>query len=82
MVWQLQEAKSKFSRLVNRALSEGPQIVTRHGEEVVVIVSMADYRRLTEGRRSLLDMLLESPLLGSGLEIERDRTDFGREPAL
>jgi prevent-host-death family protein len=82
MVWQLQEAKSKFSRLVNRALSEGPQIVTRHGEEVVVIVSMADYRRLTEGRRSLLDILLESPLLGSDLEIERDRTDFGREPAL
>jgi prevent-host-death family protein len=38
MSWQLQEAKQKFSELARRALEEGPQVVTRHGEEVVVVV--------------------------------------------
>ena len=37
MSWQLQEAKQKFSELVRRTLEEGPQVVTRHGEEVVVV---------------------------------------------
>ena len=39
MSWQLQEAKQKFSELVRRTLEEGPQVVTRHGEEVVVVVT-------------------------------------------
>ena len=38
MSWQLQEAKQKFSELVRRTLEEGPQVVTKHGEEVVVVV--------------------------------------------
>jgi prevent-host-death family protein len=82
MIWQLQEAKSKFSQLVRQALSEGPQIVTRHGEEVAVVLSIDDYRRLSEPRPSLLELLLDSPLRGSGLEIERDQEDYGREAAL
>lgn len=44
--WQLQEAKNRFSEVVKKALAEGPQIVTRHGEEIVVIVSKAEYNRL------------------------------------
>ena len=47
--WQLQEAKQQFSRLVNLAQTEGPQVVTRHGREVAVIVGAADYRRLRNG---------------------------------
>jgi prevent-host-death family protein len=82
MIWQLQEAKSKFSQLVRQALSEGPQIVIRHGEEVAVVLSIDDYRRLSEPRPSLLELLLDSPLRGSGLEIERDQEDYGREAAL
>ena len=35
-IWQLQEAKNRFSEVVNKALEEGPQTVTRHGEEIVV----------------------------------------------
>ena len=45
--WQLQEAKSRFSELVELVLKEGPQLVTRRGEEAVVILSAKDYRRLS-----------------------------------
>jgi prevent-host-death family protein len=46
VAWQLQEAKQRFSELVRRALNEGPQVVTRRGEEAVVVVSAREYRRL------------------------------------
>ncbi len=48
MTWQLQDAKQKFSELVRLAEQEGPQIVTRHGDEVVVVISVEEYRRLHE----------------------------------
>lgn len=82
MSWQLQEAKSKFSQVVNLAVREGPQFVTRHGEEVVVILSIQDYRAVAEPRPTLVDLLLNSPLPDSGLVIERDSSDFGREVGL
>ena len=44
--WQLQDAKQRFSELIRAALSEGPQVVTRHGEEVVVVIEIAEYHRL------------------------------------
>ncbi len=50
MVWQLQEAKQKFSELVKRALNEGRQVVTRHGEDVVVVLSVAEYQKLSVGQ--------------------------------
>jgi len=43
--WQVQEAKQRFSELVRRTLEEGPQVVTRHGQEVVVVVAAVEYRR-------------------------------------
>ncbi|MCB0072200.1 MAG: type II toxin-antitoxin system Phd/YefM family antitoxin [Caldilineaceae bacterium] len=82
MTWQLQEAKSKFSQVVNRALEEGPQVVTRHGREVVVVLSAAEYRKLIAAQPSLLDLLRDSPLVGADLEMTRDREDYGREAAL
>jgi prevent-host-death family protein len=42
--WQSQEAKQKFSELVRRTLAEGPQVITRHGEEVVVVVPVEEFR--------------------------------------
>jgi len=80
--WQLQEAKSKFSQVVNQAMKEGPQIVTKHGQEVVVIISVEEYRKLAVPRPTLLELLSKSPLPGSGLEIVREKEDFGRELAL
>ena len=70
MQWQVQEAKQKFSQLVQRALDEGPQIVTRHGEEVVVVLSVDEFRRLTGGKPDLKEFLLAGPDL-SILELER-----------
>jgi len=49
VAWQLQEAKQRFSRVVDEACESGPQIVTRHGREVVVVLSIEEYRRLTGG---------------------------------
>ena len=52
MSWQLQEAKQKFSELVRRTLEEGPQVVTRHGEEVVVVVPAEEFRRMNGEREA------------------------------
>lgn len=70
MPWQLQEAKQKFSRLVQQALAEGPQVVTRHGEAVVVVVSASEYQRLTGGKPDFKDFLLSGPDFGQ-LALER-----------
>lgn len=70
--WQLQEAKNKLSRLIDDALAEGPQIITRHGEEVVIVLAYPDYQRLTGGNESLYDFLNNSPLAGVDLDFSRD----------
>jgi antitoxin Phd len=77
-IWQLQDAKNCFSELVNKALDEGPQIVTRRGEEVVVIVSSQAYRKTLKTQTSLTDFFRQSPLVGVELDFERDRS-FPRE---
>jgi prevent-host-death family protein len=71
--WQLQEAKSKFSEVVERALSQGAQIVTRRGRKTVVVLPFEEYTRLTKQTGSLTQFLLSSPLSKSELHIERDR---------
>jgi antitoxin Phd len=58
--WQLQDAKSRFSELVTQSLREGPQLVTRRGEEAVVIVAAREFRRL-QGGSALKDLLLQAP---------------------
>lgn len=75
-IWQLQEAKSKFSELVERALANGVQIVTRRGRKTVVILPFEEYERLSRRTSSLAQFLLASPLAGSELNVERDK----REP--
>lgn len=69
--WQLQEAKSRFSEVVDLTLSEGPQMVTRRGQDAVVILSASDYRRMT-GTPSLLNLLFKAPR-GEPLNIERSQ---------
>jgi len=74
--WQLQEAKQKFSELVRRAEKEGPQVVTRHGEEVVVVVPAEEYRRMSgrdgEKKMDFKEFLMSAPDL-SVLDLERPR---------
>lgn len=69
--WQLQEAKAKFSEVVEAALHEGPQTVTRRGEQAVVIVSYEAFVALTQANTSLDDALAGAP---EELVIERDRS--------
>ena len=72
--WQLQEAKGKFSEVVKRAQSQGPQNITVHGESVAVLISRRDYLKLTHPKPSLVELLRTSPLAGSDLEIAREQT--------
>ena len=46
MSWQVQEAKQRFSELIRAAQADGPQVVTRHGEEIAVVIDIADYHHL------------------------------------
>ena len=71
MAWQLQEAKQKFSELVRKTLTEGPQTVSRHGEEVVVVLSVDLYRRLTGETPDFKAYLAAAPDL-EALELSRD----------
>ena len=73
-IWQLQEAKSKFSELVERELEKGVQIVTRRGHKTVVILPYDEYERLIKRTESLSQFHLTSPLAGSELVIERDKS--------
>lgn len=73
-VWQLQEAKNRFSEVVKRAISEGPQTVTRHGEEVVVVLSKAEYTRLQKSQLGLVEFFRRSPLVGAELDLARDQS--------
>ena len=72
MRWQLQEAKQRFSELVRQARAHGPQVVTRHGEEVAVVVSVEENRRLTDDQPSFKEFLLDAPDLDA-LELSRSR---------
>jgi prevent-host-death family protein len=67
--WTLAEAKAKFSEVVQKAEREGPQWITRRGEEAVVVVSKKDWERKTKRKGTLLEFFMNSPLRGSGIEI-------------
>jgi prevent-host-death family protein len=72
MPWQLQDAKQKFSQLVRQALEEGPQVVTRHGKEVVVVISAESYRKLSGSKPDFKTFLLNGPDFGE-LDLSRSK---------
>ena len=71
--WQLQEAKSKFSQLVEDAMHKEPQIVTKHGNKAVVVLSFEEYAKITKPKTDLVQFLRESPLTEISLEITRNK---------
>ncbi|MCA9951811.1 MAG: type II toxin-antitoxin system Phd/YefM family antitoxin [Anaerolineales bacterium] len=73
-VWQLQEAKNKFSRVVQQAVDSGPQVITRRGTEVVIILSMDEYRQLLVKKQKLSTFFRESPLAAIEIDLERDKS--------
>lgn len=71
--WTVAEAKAKFSEVIARAASEGPQTITRHGRTAVVVVDAEEWKRKTKRVGTLADFFANSPLRGSGLKIRRPR---------
>ena len=71
--WQLQEAKNKFSSLVDRAKNSGPQVVTKHGEEAVVVISAAEYKELLKPQLDLVQFFQQSPLFMDEFDLERNK---------
>lgn len=77
MNWQVQTAKQRFSELVERAVNEGPQIVTKHGRATVAVVEIGEFRRLSGTSLDFKEFLLSGPDL-SILDLERSK-DLPRE---
>ena len=77
--WQLQEAKNKFSQVVDEALQEGPQLITRRGVEVAILLSYEEYRRMAASQTSLSEFFRQSPLAGVELDLSRDMDDIRDE---
>jgi prevent-host-death family protein len=80
--WQLQEAKQRFSELIRSVEADGPQFVTRHGEEVAVVISIAEYRHLRNTGEDFKTFLRSAPDVD--LEISRStvparHVDVGEE---
>jgi prevent-host-death family protein len=69
--WTVAEAKAKFSEVIDRAQSDGPQTVTRHGRSAVVIVAAEEWQRKTKRVGTLADFFANSPLREGGLKLPR-----------
>jgi len=76
--WQLQDAKSKFSQLVENAMHNSPQLVTKHGKNAVVILSYDEYKKLIKPKQDLISFFRDSPFLDFELDITRNK-DFPRD---
>ena len=72
--WTVAEAKAKFSQVVEQARSAGPQIITRSGRLAAVVVSAEEWARKTQRVGNLAEFLADSPLRGSGVKVQRQKT--------
>jgi antitoxin Phd len=71
--WSLQDATARFSQVVENALKDGPQFVTRRGEKAVVVLSTDVFEKLTSSSPSFKDFLLSCPKLDDEFEFERQK---------
>jgi len=82
--WQIQEAKQRFSEMIRAVASQGPQVITRHGEDIAVVIDVSEFHRLTRAAVNLTDVLLGGPKVDDSIidvfaEIEAERkTDLER----
>jgi prevent-host-death family protein len=74
--WTVATAKAHLSELVSRALSEGPQLITRNGRKAVVVVSIDEWEQKNKRIGTLADFFANSPLRGSKLRVERAKGGF------
>jgi prevent-host-death family protein len=78
MQWTVAEAKAKLSEVIQRAVKDGPQKITRHGEPAAVVVSAEEWERKTRRKGNLAEFFANSPLRGTALDLKR-RKDLPRE---
>jgi prevent-host-death family protein len=76
--WQIQEAKQRFSEYLRAVQQEGPQIVTKHGEEIAITIDIAQWRKMTTPTKDLRELLLGPPYFNDTMieimeEIEAER---------
>jgi prevent-host-death family protein len=69
--WTVAEAKAKFSEVIDKARTTGPQTITKNGRTAVIVVSADEWERKTRRPGGLAEFFAESPLRGSGLEVPR-----------
>lgn len=81
-VWQLQEAKNKFSEVVEAAINDGPQVITKRGTDTAVVLSYTEYRKLLLTQKKLTDFFRESPLAGVELDLTRDTSPIRMDTVL
>jgi prevent-host-death family protein len=79
--WTVAKAKAKLSEVIQRAEREGPQMITRHGEQAVVVVSTEEWQRKTRRKGNLAEFFANSPLRGVEVDLRR-RKDRPRESQL
>jgi prevent-host-death family protein len=71
--WPVAKAKARLSAVIDRALADGPQTITKHGRKTVVVVAAEEWERKTKRRGNLADFLAASPLRGARLRLKRSR---------
>jgi len=79
--WAVAKAKAKLSAVIDQALAEGPQTITRNGRKAVVVVSVEEWERKAQRKGNLAEFFAASPLSGSRLRIRRSNAK-PREVAL
>jgi antitoxin Phd len=73
MTWEIQDAKKQFSKIVESALKQGPQYVTKRGVREVVVVSIKEYEVLKAQKQNFKDFLLSCPKLDISLDLDRNQ---------
>jgi prevent-host-death family protein len=71
--WAVTQAKARLSEVIDRALADGPQTITRRGQNTVVVVSAEEWHRKTKRKGNLAEFFAASPLRGSELKIKRSK---------
>jgi len=69
--WTVAEAKAKFSEIIERAQSEGPQIISKRGRTAAIVVAAEEWERKTKRAGNLAEFFAGSPLRGSVLKLRR-----------
>lgn len=75
--WQVQQAKSRLSELLEKAEHEGPQVITRYGEDYSVVINIRTYREKFEPEDSIIEYLLNGPK-SDDFDVERSK-ELGRQ---